>query len=605
MDSVVETMSGINMYPEPLFNTTKITLEPISSTVNVIDSHLQDHFLNTDNLYIASCRCHLHRHNQRVCFITNMSVCPTCNNTNDEFMNSNVIYFHPEIQTKGVGKCHAHIHEPPCLSCINCKTNKKCLVLEPFTCYYTTEAVCCDKVVAPLPYDDIYPSEHYHSLKTLDFFFCTNCKHTHTDGKQCIINTVRCCPTAISVYDYTASFIITAKIPKPTEYIIYDPSLWCKQSVNQFLSFLRAVISIPESVATRYQRYEASKFEVPNLKRYKSGKDSVIRTAVIGFEARGVYQTSTISCTIPYNVVYIPQTIHTQLVDQGYDTDLVCVKRDPSILPTCLYVCMVRVHDDPNVQVITISDQLSRGLNQDQDGDKNVLYFLQRRVGNWHTDKSYQYAVSRLEMSSAMNCLQTLTAKPRYLFSETTFQHLYNHRETLTSKNNVLRRCLVDLKMTPHQCNELFSAYHSQSYASMQRNLMELSADASNNRYISIFDLCGKGKNLTNIYESKAKGSIQMYEMLIKNLKRKTTLTEETPNMIELYNKYIKSSQELSKNGRKQFVTLYAGHDMVAFSGNIYMNKIPLADLTTHPLAFTFMHNEGSLNNFVRDIIDS
>lgn len=571
----------------------------------MFDYQLRDHFSNVENLYMADCKCTNHRHNRNKCYLTSIPLCTKCERNHIPIIDAKSMYFHPEGFTKKLGLCCAHWHTPPCLQCLPCKTNNKCVVTEPFLCHFTTRAVCCT-IVDKLPHTDIYLSEHYYSMKTLDFFICIKHPHFHTTDLQqkCIIHTEKCCEEAIFFRDYLGCFIITTTNGgKNVEYTVYDPSLWRKQSTNQFLSFLRAVIALPDSVALRYQLFETSKFEIANLKRYKSGKDSIIRTAVIGFETQGVYQTSTISSRIPYNQVFIPQNIYRQLVNSGYDVTIACVKRDPSILPTCLYVCLVRPQPDPNKQVITISDQLSRGLNQDQDGDKNVLYFLRRFHDGWDMSKTYHYNVSRLELGCAMHNLQTLIGKPRYIFSENTLQYLYNNRGELTQNNNVLRRCF-DLNMTTAHMNDVFASYHAQSYPKLQNQLMSISMNPDNNRYITIFDLYGEGKQLQDIIDSKAKGSQAMFDLFRSNLKRESTIGEAVPTMIDLCNKYIKSSQELSKNGRKQFVTLYASQDLVSFNGDIYLNKLHLANMTKFSPAITFMHNAGSLLNFVHDLIE-
>lgn len=164
----------------------------------------------------------------------------------------------------------------------------------------------------------------------------------------------------------TAAVATSANNQRRTEYIIYDPQIWREQSFNHFISFIRAVITMPEMIKERYVRFEESNFSISNIKKYKSGKESVVRTAVTGFETKGLYQTATISCLIPYYQILIPQMLYDLLEQQHYDLSLVCVKRDPSIKSTCMFVCKAVKNPDPSFSTIVIPDAISRPMNQDQ-----------------------------------------------------------------------------------------------------------------------------------------------------------------------------------------------------------------------------------------------
>nr|WDA64769.1 LEF-9 protein [Oryctes rhinoceros nudivirus] len=72
--------------------------------------------------------------------------------------------------------------------------------------------------------------------------------------------------------------------------------------------------------------------------------------------------------------------------------------------------------------------------------------------------------------------------------------------------------------------------------------------------------------------------------------------------MLELCNKYITSSQDLSRNGRKQFAALYAAHDLVSLFQYIFINKQVYADYSRFASAGTFLFNKATLELFVRDL---
>lgn len=240
---------------------------------------------------------------------------------------------------------------------------------------------------------DIKIHEHIFNTKVPTFYMCQVHVHHHVAFPKipCIVQTFKCCEAAIFVKDYTQCFAVTIKnqngstasavvaadndVGSPQaksmqknrdqSFIIFDPSIWREQSYNHFLSFIRAIIIDPKlnsnTIMDRYRRYESSNFAISNIKKYISGKESIIRTAITGYDTLGIYQTSIISCTIPYHTVVLPQNLYKLLEDDGFDTDLVMVNRDPSLLPTCMYVNSVYVNPDPSVDVVMISDQQSKG----------------------------------------------------------------------------------------------------------------------------------------------------------------------------------------------------------------------------------------------------
>lgn len=260
---------------------------------------------------------------------------------------------------------------------------------------------------------DIKIHEHIFNTKVPTFYFCSTHVHRHTlyPTIPCVIQTFKCCDNAVFIKDYTQCFAVTIKNRqvvtaasqqsngkesttttskaslssnknangsaassaktqqkhRDQSFIIFDPSIWREQSYNHFLSFIRAIIIDPKvnssTIMDRYRRFESSNFAISNIKKYISGKESIIRTAITGYDTLGIYQTSIISCTIPYHTVVLPQNLYKLLEVDGYDMDLVMLNRDPSLLVTCMYVCNVYLNPDPNIDVVIISDQQSKGVS--------------------------------------------------------------------------------------------------------------------------------------------------------------------------------------------------------------------------------------------------
>lgn len=308
--------------------------------------------------------------------------------------------------------------------------------------------------------------EHVYNTRFPIFYFCNAHRHFHDHPRfpdaVCLIQSYRCCEQAIRVDDYDFSFVVTVtrskssddlspdawpgnathfsqenrksngRQPRTVEYIVYDPRIWREQSFNHFVSFIRAVISLPEAAKERYGRFEESNFSISNIKRYKSGKESIVRTTVTGFETRGLYQTATISCLLPRDELLLPRNLYQLMERDGYDLSLVCVKRDPSIKSTCMFVCRARENPNPDSRTIIIPDAISKPMNQDQDGDKNAVYALRKRTDDgYDSTKSFRYVQARFELASAFRRPLTIIGTPRYLLSETNIVLIERERDSL------------------------------------------------------------------------------------------------------------------------------------------------------------------------------
>lgn len=496
--------------------------------------------------------------------------------------------------------------------------------------------------------------EHIYNNRVPVFYFCRVHAHTHVTLPTvlCVIQAFKCCDSAISVKDYTQCFAVS--VAKDADYLqsnghvmgttlnyrnnalmacnihthfvnynIFDPAIWREQSFNHFMSFVRAVICTPALAAERYKRFEASNFTISNIKKYVSGKESLIRTAVTGFETLGIYQTSTISCVLPYYTIMLPQKLYDLLKAADYDLGLVMVTRHPSLLPTCMYVCNTIRNPDAHCDVTTITDQQSKGANQDQDGDHNADYFIPRRVNGYDRTQTYQFKVSKMELAMAFRVKQTVLGMPRYWLSEATMVKIQRHAADFAASVFFRRThkryidCVINSRqddgtqniltekraMGVRFMNDAAAGYMSGEYDEFQEMLRVHNLNETPS-YITIFDILMDTPKLHNIVVSEAKGSTQLLEMLLSNIKssKDVTLLDRKTDMLDLCNKYIVSSQDLSRNGRKQFAALYAAHDLCSFFNKIYINKICYADYRQFASAGTFLFTMASLELFLEDL---
>lgn len=300
--------------------------------------------------------------------------------------------------------------------------------------YIISDARCCrcreftQPIVSLNNEDKFLIAEHIYSCKRPLFYFCAQHAHYHRALPKiiCKIQTECCCDKAINLVKLTTSFVLAHLVAKsPTEinalvYIIYDPSTWREQPLNHFISLVKAFILKPIAIPDRYASFEKSKFTISNILLYKSGGESVIRSSITGFETRGIYQTSTISCLLDQQVIVLPQKLYDMLQKEGYDMTYAIVVRHPSLKSTSCYILLVIRNPDSKYTSLIIPDRIAEGLHQDQDGDKNVVILMHTNNGAYKFDSTSNFFISKMEMARAFARTKTILGFSRFSFSEST-----------------------------------------------------------------------------------------------------------------------------------------------------------------------------------------
>lgn len=427
----------------PLFLTNKLQIRQLE--YRVFDFQLRDHFLSTEDIFLRKCSCYNHTHNKAACSLSNDRSCKKCNVPFELLIRHQSLMFHRKaLETCRLFQCCVHRHDPPCRECVNCRIGNACVVKESYYCPFTTEVTCSGpqrnngRPHSTRSFEHNL-SNHLFDLRVALFYFCKTHEHRHKGHTDvpCRVQTFRCCGNAVHVTDFDRSFSLEVNEKK---YVIYDPSLWREQSTNNFASLIRASVSTPKAVPDRYKRFESSNFKVLSIKKYKSGKQSVVRTAVTGFEAKAIYQTSTISCDLRRDMVMIPQRIW-DMMENDYDLSLVCIKRDPCIKSTCMFVCKTLRNPDPDIDVVIINDSVAKPMNQDQDGDKNALYVLPRHTHKFYDRyETFLHKLSKFEMARAYRRDKTLITLPKFSFSENARILIHRNVDWLMDRSEFFRR---------------------------------------------------------------------------------------------------------------------------------------------------------------------
>lgn len=620
--------------------------------------------INVKNIYTGQCKCSVHFHQnylqkkKEICYFTTELECQKCKTANKLFINYVNLAFHMKDlldPNRELRECCVHTHVAPCLQCLQCKTGETCCVGEigsTIQCNLTTNVICNDKKIFK---DDhftslkkIYPNcssnetkDNYKMIKSLhhhlfdygdlDFYICLG-QHSHyhfphyEKTKICYLQMFRCCEKAINFLNLKQSFYINAgygtnnnenndyidndyyfnnknkKIKKKRgeNFLIFNPSLWRDQSLNQFKSFLKAVVlKLPmKIIKDRYVKFENSNYKISNLKTYKSGKYSIIRTAVTGFPVLGVYQTAIISCTIDKRTILLPQKLYNELSEE-YDLTYVCLKRDPSITDRCMFVCKIEKNPDPEQDVIVISDMLAKPLNQDQDGDKNGGYLMPLFFKKtFDRRESFIFKLSRLELEHAYNSYQTLIASPRFSFSEHNLLMFEKKKKFLLKYSEFFRKTF---KHGPNYMINAGCGIWKKKFDKFCKILCKLNKAKNDKQAITINDIFfnNSKSKLTKIVKSGAKGHAQSINMLHKNLLNMEKLDAKIEEMVEQIGRYVSSGQELRRIGRNQFISFFAANDLKICMGLVFLNLKFYADLKPFSSCGTLMFNEASLNEFL------
>lgn len=607
---------------DPLFLTYKLQLKKLSAVRNIYDFQLRDH-LRTDVNIFHSDKCGKHRHIVDSCNLVTTQSCETNNCNHRLVIPYQALLFHPELEQKKLYSCTCvHVHAPPCNICINCKLFKPCVVKQPYVCNYLSDVTCNNHITPILTQPVHYAShlyEHIYNTKTPFFYMCNEHAHKHMypsaamSNIVCYVQSHKCCSEAIYLPEVTNSFIVTTTnthLLKTTQlnmkfkildnFTIYDPQIWRGQSRNFVMSFLRGVLNNPSVASIRYKRYQTSNFIVPNIKKYISGKESGVRSSITGFETTGIYQTSTISCTLPRDVVLVPQKLYDFITTtQQYELDMAAIKRDPSIRPTCMFIQKLLRNPDPQNDTLVIGDSIADPMHQDQDGDKNGIYLLKKfttQHGYKHNE-SYSYKLAKLEMTKSFGVTKTLTGLPRYAFSEQNLRLMVLKHEELIKSNKLYSRYYM------HGFKFLITlgcGYMSQEYNDLCAQLIEYNKRDERNVF-SVDDLIGETPLVKALITSGVTNN-EAVKLFYKNLSTDKRLSDKKDEMIAQMNKYITSGKELKNNGRKQFSMLYSASDIICVAGNIYYNKIFVYDFRKYPSAVLFAFKEPSLIAFIDDL---
>lgn len=620
---------------EPLFLTTKFSIS--SLRLKIYDFQLRDHYRKINNIYHKNCNCSNHSHKKSRCPLTFDTNCSKCNQVTSMYMPFYVDLFHPELLSRAslqetcLFKCnkkHYHIHYPPCNVCIGCKTRNSCIVTHPIECDYDLTSKCEDHSRIALNYSD-FLYEHLMENGVL-FYVCRVHVHRHKransesrsspdalsvcrrkidkllfeqekhyDEELCYVQLDKCCDNAILITEYKDSFLIiqTSEFidgvikKNPSNYIIYNPTLWKEHTKSQFISFIKAMLLYPALIDDRYAKFEDSNFKVGNIGKYKSGNHSGVRIKVTGFETRSAFQTATISSCLGREYIILPVALYESLSVE-FDLEFCLVIRHPAINNTCLYVVKILKHTDCSIQTITINHHIAKGLNQDQDGDKNIIFLLRRDQG------TFAEKLARFEIACAFDKEKTLLCENRYSFSENSRLLIYRNSGYLYERSSFYR------KTRKYGLKYMLDAGHGflrneyKEFCKLIDNLND-----QNVYVVTLSDLIGdKSSLIDSIVNSEAKGHHESIQIFRKKLFNSSIVFDDEQHQRDSkkqMNRYINSSIEVRNIGRESFILIIGQQDIKIAAGVVSLNNINYADMKPFAGFLTFLNNYASYDQFI------
>lgn len=147
--------------------------------------------------------------------------------------------------------------------------------------------------------------------------------------------------------------------------------------------------------------------------------------------------------------------------------------------------------------------------------------------------------------------------------------------------------------------------YLNSEYDDFCEKLRYLNVTA-NSYCVTIDDYLRRTDLIPSIVTSGAKGHVETMDMFFDKLNDRSNRLSDTQveSSIEHMNRYISSGQKIRHTGREQFVLVNCEGELKTSFGTLYLNTKPYADFKPFFAAFTFMFNEASLHECLKDLLE-
>ncbi|QLI62417.1 LEF-9 [Dikerogammarus haemobaphes nudivirus] len=417
---------------------------------------------------------------------------------------------------------------------------------------------------------------------------------------------IKTCRECITFLQFKYSFIVHSK---KAFYTFPPPVLFVPKSINYFKTFINhaaTTISLTTKQAKErylnrefnyYSAFMNMSFQGGSLKDISSGKKSFVRNKILGFQSNGIRATLTIDASLSPHYATLPQYIFDTLT---MACPLVIVNRAPSIKNTCIYVVEVGRNKDPLDYTIHINPFLTEGLHADQDGDELSIFYLSLQ-GDLPAIE-IQMAITELkQMSWKYGNRHDLSFKSRYQFTQYHKYILEKFNDYFVENNALWASLDGTIKEKVDKIMELGCSTH---YDELD-DFINILINFTENMPVllsSTSDIFNGVGDVLHVVNSGAKGTPEHIKAYLKNL------FEDDPNniqnLIDSFNKNIKSSSKLGKEGGRQFTLLHAVNSLSLHNTSIYYNDLIILSEMHHSSSMsTFYYNTTAVTECFKYII--
>lgn len=341
------------------------------------------------------------------------------------------------------------------------------------------------------------------------------------------------------VYKLYQQLINDEIIEKKYNFLVYKDDK--PKMMKAFFVYIKKVI---------YKRFMMNDFNMGNFKILQSGKRSYMRFHLLGHRINGTRMTMTVDNNLTPHHVSIPKGVYDQL---QLATNLVVVKRDPSINDTSVYVCELLFHESDSC--IHVNPFILDGLHADQDGDEIPIYYIKRE--SEIPSPLMKMTIFELNALSWNNGKRyNLLLKPRYSLGQQYRHLLYTHDNWFIERSSFYKH----LSAIFTDRNEKFDALMSLSGTVFREEvdsffrLMIYFNQTYKDPNMCLSDYIHCNDEIIDVYKSKSKGSTRHVDIYKEGLSKKKTFDD----YIFSFNNKINSGKTLEKEGQTQFSLLHA-----------------------------------------------
>lgn len=393
-------------------------------------------------------------------------------------------------------------------------------------------------------------------------------------------------------------------------YIFPPPTLFVPKSINYFKTFLRHATTIAtlktQAAKEKYMNKEFNyysafmnmSFQGGSLKDISAGKRSYVRNKILGFQSKGIRATLTIDSTLGPHYGSLPQKIFDSI---NFATPLMIVNRAPSIKHTCLYVLEMGRNLQEDDYTIHINPFLTEGLHADQDGDELSVFFLENQSELPSIDM--EMAITELKrLSWKYGSRHCVGFRCRYQFTQY-HKYILQKYDSYFCKHNALWASLKGSpKIKGYKMLELGCSTHFDEIDEFITLLIDFTTNLPT-LVTSTHDILSGVGDIQHVVDSGAKGSNDHIIEYKKNLYNDNP--DNIQNLIDGFNKNIKNSSRLGKEGGRQFCLLHAVNPLSLHRSSIYYNdSILLKDVKKSTSMATFYYNKTAVTETFNSIIN-